>query len=63
MKKTYIHPQTKSVQLLNECVMAVPSEEGVTIIDFAKQASEVEEDETGVPNKFSNIWGDEEDKD
>ena len=22
-----------------------------------------EEDETGVPNKFSNIWGDEEDKD
>ena len=57
----YIHPQTKSVQLLNECVMAVPSEEGVTVIDFAKQASEVEI-ETGIPDSYTNIWGDEEEK-
>ena len=59
MKSMYEKPAIEVKIVLAEPFM-VESEKGVGDQDMAKKTDMVE-DETGIPNKFSNIWGDEED--
>ena len=57
MKKEYIKPFVGMVMLASERLLGENS--GVADKPMAKEANVEVEDETGVPNKFSNIWGDE----
>lgn len=62
MKSIYKKPGIKVTTVLTEPFM-VESEKGVIIEDMAKENDIVEEEKTGIPSNFSNIWGDEEDED
>lgn len=62
MKKTYIVPSTKVI-FASPILMTTDSDGWDTPETSLGKETSFEEDETGVPNKFSNIWGDEEDKD
>lgn len=59
MKKEYIKPFVSMVMLASERLLGENS--GVASDPMAKQ-QEFEEEETGIPDTFSNIWGDEEEK-
>ncbi len=60
----YEKPVVKVTTVITEPFLAETLEHGVIGEgdDMAKKG-EFEEEGTGIPNKFSNIWGDEEDKD
>lgn len=63
MKVSYIAPVTKvtfvsSVLMLTDSKGWNKPEESL-----GKETVTVEEEETGIPTAFSNIWGDEEDED
>lgn len=62
MKSMYEKPYIKVTTVYTEPILASTLEHGVIETDLAKKTDIVEE-ETGIPNKFSNIWGDEEDED
>lgn len=59
MKKEYIKPFVSMVMLASERLLGENS--GVANNPMAKQ-QEFEEEETGIPDTFTNIWGDEEEK-
>lgn len=59
MKKEYIKPFVGMVMLASERLLGENS--GVADDPMAKQ-QEFEEEETGIPDTFTNIWGDEEEK-
>lgn len=62
MKKEYIKPFV-GIVLLNSDLMVLENS-GVANNPWAKEANvDVEEEETGIPTAFTNIWGDEEDED
>ena len=61
MKKDYIKPIVGIVMLASEIIMDENS--GVADKPRAKEGTLEVEEETGIPDKFSNIWGDEEDED
>lgn len=62
MKKEYIKPFVGMVMLASERLLGENS--GVASDPMAKQQEvEVEEEKTGIPTAFSNIWGDEDDED
>lgn len=62
MKKIYIKPSTDFVVIASERKILESS--GVANNPLAKEADvEIEEESTGIPTAFTNIWGDEEDKD
>lgn len=62
MKKEYIKPFVGMVMLASERLLGENS--GVADDPMAKQQEvEVEEEKTGIPTAFSNIWGDEDDED
>lgn len=64
MKSMYEKPYINVTTVYSEPILASTLEHGVIGEgdDMAKKG-EFEEEETGIPDKFSNIWGDEEDKD
>jgi len=57
MKKEYIKPFVGMVMLASENILDENS--GVADNPWAKEANVEVEEETGIPNKFSNIWGEE----
>ena len=57
MKKEYIKPFVGMVILASENILDENS--GVADNPWAKEANVEVEEETGIPNKFSNIWGEE----
>lgn len=59
MKKEYIKPFVGMVMLASERLLGENS--GVADDPMAKQ-QEFEEEETGIPDTFTNIWGEEEEK-
>lgn len=61
MKKEYIKPFVGIVMLASERLLGENS--GVADDPMAKQQEVEVEEKTGIPSNFSNIWGDEEDKD
>ena len=62
MKKIYIKPSTNLVAIASE--RKILENSGVASNPMAKQQEvEVEEEKTGIPTAFTNIWGDEEDED
>ena len=61
MKKEYIKPFVGIVMLASENILDENS--GVAWDPMAKQQEVEVEEKTGIPSNFSNIWGDEEDKD
>lgn len=61
MKKEYIKPFVGMVMLASERLLGENS--GVADDPMAKQQEVEVEEKTGIPSNFSNIWGDEEDKD
>lgn len=62
MKKIYIKPSTDFVVIASERKILESS--GVANNPLAKEADvEIEEESTGFPTAFTNIWGDEEDED
>lgn len=58
----YEKPVVKVTTVITEPFLAETLEHGVISEDLAKKG-EFEEEGTGIPSNFSNIWGDEEDKD
>ena len=64
MKSMYEKPYINVTTVYTEPILASTLEHGVIGQgdDMAKNTDIVEE-ETGIPSNFSNIWGDEEDKD
>lgn len=61
MKKEYIKPFVGMVMLASERLLGENS--GVASDAMAKQQEVEVEEKTGIPDNFSNIWGDEEDED
>ena len=57
MKKIYIKPSTNLVVIASERKFLENS--GVAGKPLAKEANVEVEEETGIPDNFSNIWGDE----
>jgi hypothetical protein len=63
MKKEYIKPSAYVLTFASDFMEGeIQDNSGVGYNPFAKETS-FEEEETGIPTKFSNIWGDEEDED
>lgn len=60
MKKVYKKPVVEVTSV--ECQQLMENSGTATVV-WSKKNSEIEEEETGVPDSFSNIWGDEEDED
>lgn len=60
MKKEYIKPFVGMVMLASERLLGENS--GVADDPMAKQ-QEFEEEETGIPTTFTNVWGEEEKED
>lgn len=65
MKSMYEKPYINVTTVYTEPILASTLEHGVIGEgdDMAKNTDIVEEEETGIPTKFTNIWGDEEDED
>lgn len=61
MKREYLSPAIQILKPVLEYHLLDPSD-GV-LDKYESKKGEFEEEETGIPNKFSNIWGDEEDED
>ena len=61
MKREYLSPAIQIFKPVLEYHLLDPSE-GV-LGDYESKKGEFEEEETGIPDNFSNIWGDEEDED
>ena len=59
MKKEYIKPLVGIVMLASEIIMDENS--GVASNPKAKEGTLEVEEETGIPDSFSNIWGEDED--
>ena len=60
MKKVYKKPVVEITSV--ECQQLMENSGTATVV-WSKENSEIEEEETGIPDNFSNIWGDEEDED
>ncbi len=56
MKKVYKKPVVEITSV--ECQQLMENSGTATVV-WSKENSEIEEEETGVPDSFSNIWGDE----
>lgn len=62
MKALYIAPSTKVI-FASPVLMTTDSKGWRDPSQSLGKETVVVEEETGIPTKFSNIWGDEEDKD
>lgn len=60
MKKEYIKPLVGIVMLASEIIMDENS--GVASNPKAKEIEFEEENETGIPDSYTSIWGDDEEK-
>ena len=64
MKMTYVKPAITGMEICErECFLAGTLEHGIYDPGNAMGKEGSIEEETGIPDKFSNIWGDEEDED
>ena len=62
-KREYLSPEIQVVEPITTYSVMVEASDGVLGDYDSKKTDIVEEEETGIPSNFSNIWGDEEDKD
>lgn len=64
MKELYEQPVTEVIELTEEYgVMTDMDSEGETDVPMSKEATSFEEEnETGIPDSYTSIWGDEEEK-
>lgn len=60
-KREYLSPEIQVVKPISS-YQILEASDGV-LEQYESKKGEFEEEETGIPDKFSNIWGDEEDKD
>lgn len=63
MKRVYIKPSVEDLRI-DATISLLESSGEIGAGDAeGKQTDIVEEEKTGIPTAFTNIWGDEEDKD
>jgi hypothetical protein len=63
MKRVYIKPSIEGLRIdANISLLESSGEIGADLAE-GKQTDIVEEEKTGIPTAFSNIWGDEDDED
>lgn len=61
MKKIYVKPSADIVAIASE--RKILENSGVGSNPFAKETEFEEENETGIPTTFTNVWGEEEKED
>ena len=59
-KREYLSPEIQVVEPITTYSVMVEASDGVLGDYDSKKTDIVEEEETGIPDNFSNIWGDEE---
>ena len=58
----YEKPLVKVITVFTESFIAESLEHGVIDTDMSKESEFEEEDKTGIPDSYTSIWGDEEEK-
>lgn len=61
MKSMYEKPAIEVTTVYTQALL-VESEHGTISEDLSKKSQFEEENETGIPDSYTNIWGDEEEK-
>ena len=62
MKSIYEKPVVEITTVYAEPILAGTLEHGVIDTDLSKESQFEDENETGIPDSYANIWGDEEEK-
>ena len=62
MKRVYVKPSIEDLRI--DATISLLESSGEITTEFAegKENQQFEEEETGIPTAFANIWGDEEEK-
>lgn len=57
-KREYLSPEIQVVEPITTYSVMVEASDGV-LDDYESKKTDIVEEESGIPTKFSNIWGDE----
>ena len=58
-KREYLSPEIQVVKPITTYSVMVEASDGV-LDEYESKKTDIVEEESGIPTKFSNIWGDEE---
>ena len=61
-KREYLSPEIQVVKPITTYSVMVEASDGV-LDEYESKKTDIVEEETGIPDNFSNIWGDKEDED
>ena len=60
-KREYLSPEIQVIKPITS-YQILEASDGI-LDDYESKKGDIVEEETGIPTKFSNVWGDEEDED